>query len=94
MATSLVEGGRAVGGEDLLAGGLGDAVREGELEVLGEELLDVWAADVLGLLNLDDLEDLWKAEKRMLDNATMARMWRVHQMHWRRRNRGKDIQDE
>ena len=29
-----------------------------ELEVLDEELLDVWAADVSGLLNFDNLEDL------------------------------------
>ena len=29
-----------------------------ELEVLDEELLDVWAADIVGLLNLDNLEDL------------------------------------
>lgn len=49
-----------MGREDLLAGGLGDTVRERELEVLGEELLDVWAADVLGLLNLNNLEDLLK----------------------------------
>lgn len=48
-----------MGSEDLLAGSLGDAVRKRELEVLGEELLDVWAADVLGLLDLDNLEDLW-----------------------------------
>ena len=47
-----------MGGEDLLAGGLGDTVGKRELEVLGEELLDVGAADVLGLLDLDDLEDL------------------------------------
>ena len=32
---------------------------EGELEVLGEELLDVGAADVLGVVDLDDLEDLY-----------------------------------
>lgn len=32
---------------------------EGELEALGEELLDVWAANVIGLLNLDNLEDLY-----------------------------------
>ena len=57
-ATSLVEGGRAVSGKDLLAGSLGNAVGKRELEVLGEELLDVWAADVLGLLDLDNLEDL------------------------------------
>lgn len=31
---------------------------ERELEILDEELLDVRAADVSGLLNLDDLEDL------------------------------------
>jgi len=54
----LEEGGGAVSGEDLLAGGLGDTVRKGELEVLGEELLDVGAADILGLLDLDDLDDL------------------------------------
>lgn len=29
-----------------------------ELEVLGEELLDVGAADGVGLLDLNDLEDL------------------------------------
>jgi hypothetical protein len=34
-------------------------VRERELEVLGKELLDVWALDVLGLLEFDDLEDLF-----------------------------------
>jgi hypothetical protein len=37
---------------------LADAVGKRELEVLGEELLHVWAADVIGLLNLDDLKDL------------------------------------
>lgn len=47
-----------MGSEDLLASGLGDTVGKGELEVLGEELLDVGAADVLGLLDLDDLDDL------------------------------------
>lgn len=57
----LEEGGGAGGGEDL-AGLRGVAVRKGELEVLGEELLDVGAADVLGLLNLNDLEDVDGAE--------------------------------
>ena len=47
-----------MGREDLLAGGLGDTVGKGELEALGEELLDVGAADILGLLDLDDLDDL------------------------------------
>ena len=35
-----------------------DAVGERELEVRREQLLDVWAADVRGLLDLDDAEDL------------------------------------
>lgn len=34
-------------------------MRQRELEVLGEELLDVGAADVLGVVDLDDLEDLY-----------------------------------
>jgi hypothetical protein len=33
-------------------------VRQGELEALNEELLDVWAADVVGLLDLNNLQDL------------------------------------
>ena len=37
---------------------LGDTVGEGELELRDEELLDVWAADVITLLDLDDAEDL------------------------------------
>lgn len=45
-------------GEDLLAGLLVDAVRQRELEALDEELLDVWSANVCGLLNLNNLEDL------------------------------------
>lgn len=35
-------------------------MRKRELEVLGEELLDVWALNVIGLLELDDLEDLFE----------------------------------
>jgi hypothetical protein len=53
----LEEGSGASGGEDLAAL-RGVAVGQRELEVLGEELLDVGAADVLGLLNLNDLEDV------------------------------------
>lgn len=30
-----------------------------ELEVFGKELLDVWSLDIVGLLELDDLEDLF-----------------------------------
>lgn len=37
---------------------LADAVGEREPEVGGEELLDVWAADVLVLLDLDHTENL------------------------------------
>jgi hypothetical protein len=35
-------------------------VRKREFEVLGEELLDVWALDVLVLLEFDNLEDLFQ----------------------------------
>lgn len=48
----------AVGGEDLLGADLGDAVGQGEGQVLGEQLLDVRALDIVGLLELDDAEDL------------------------------------
>lgn len=37
---------------------LRDTVGKRELEVGGQQLLDVGAADVVGLLNLNDLEDL------------------------------------
>jgi len=58
-----------VGGEDLLAGLLVDAVGQRELEVLDEELLDVWAADVIGLLNLNDLENLDVSETRSMASS-------------------------
>jgi hypothetical protein len=35
-------------------------VRKWEGELLGDKLLHVRAAEVLSLLDLDDLEDLWK----------------------------------
>jgi hypothetical protein len=35
-------------------------VGQRELQVLGEELLDVWSADIVGLLDLNNLEDLRK----------------------------------
>ena len=40
------------------AAALDDTVREGEAQVRGQELLDVGAADVRGLLDLGDAEDL------------------------------------
>lgn len=57
-AICLVESVWAGGSEDLLAALVWSTVRQREAEVLGGELLDVWAADVIGLLDLDDLEDL------------------------------------
>ena len=49
---------------------LGDAVGERELEVLGDELADVGALDVLGLLELDNAEDLIRGlEKACLEVA-------------------------
>lgn len=54
----LCESGRTLVGKDLLAGLGGDTVREREFQVLGEELLDVRAADALVVLDLDDAEDL------------------------------------
>ena len=39
-------------------GSLGYTVREREFEVFGEELLDVWALDVVGLLELNYFENL------------------------------------
>lgn len=53
-----VESGWSFCGEDLGAGCLGDAVRKREFEVLGKELLDVWALDIFGLLDLNNLENL------------------------------------
>jgi len=37
-------------------------VREREFQTLGDELLKVWAPDICGLLNLDDLEDMDRPE--------------------------------
>lgn len=67
-AIRLVEGGWTLGGEDSGTGSLGDAVWEWELEVLGKELLDVWALDVLSLLELDDLEDLYYVLEEVLQD--------------------------
>lgn len=41
-------------------------MRERELEALAEQLFDVWAADALGLVNLDDLEDLFADSQHSL----------------------------
>lgn len=52
----LVEGRGAVGGVG--ASSPGAAVRQREAELGGDELLEVWTADVRGLLDLSDLQDL------------------------------------
>lgn len=58
-----------MGSEDLLARLLVDAVGQRELEVLGEELLDVWSAEIIGLLDLNDLEDLNGPEARSVTGS-------------------------
>ena len=55
--TSLCESAGSGGREDFLA--LGCAVGQREFEVLGDQLLDVGAADSLGVGNLNNLEDLF-----------------------------------
>lgn len=62
-ALHLCKGRRPRVGEELLASRLDGTVGQGELEVLGEELLDVGAADALGVVNLDDLEDLFGEDR-------------------------------
>jgi hypothetical protein len=54
-----VEGWWSLANEELGASCLGDAVRKREFEVLGEELLDIGALDVVGLLEFNNLEDLF-----------------------------------
>lgn len=44
--------------EDLLASLLVDPVGQRELELLDKELLHVWAANVVGLLDFNNLENL------------------------------------
>lgn len=56
--TNLCECGGTGGAEDLLVADTGDTVGERERETLGDELLDVRALDVFGLLNLDNAENL------------------------------------
>jgi len=58
ITNSLGESSRAPGAPEFLSAGLGHAVREREAEALGDQLLDVGALDVLGLLDLNDTENL------------------------------------
>ena len=57
-SAALRERGRPGGAEDLLVADPGRTVGQREGEVLAEELLDVGSLDVIGLLDLDDTEDL------------------------------------
>lgn len=60
-------------------------MRKRELEVLGGELLDVRPADVVGLLNLDDLEDLLKnVSINRTELSNIALTWMVlKRARWR-----------
>lgn len=86
-AIHLVESVRASGGEDLLATLRWCAVGQRELEVLGGELLDVGSPDVVGLLNLDDLEDLFGQELvscMFADLGMVSHTWMVlKRARWR-----------
>jgi hypothetical protein len=55
---TLSESTRTLGAEHLRSVLLGDTVGEGEGQVLADELPDVGALDILGLLELDNAEDL------------------------------------
>lgn len=60
---------------------------KGELEVLGDELLDVGALDVLGLLQLNDAEDLdfmLVGRSPTKDSPTVRRTWMdLKRARWR-----------
>jgi len=58
----LVEGAWPLGGKDLAADTGGETVGKRELEFWGEELLDVWALDIVGLLDHGDPEDVNRSE--------------------------------
>ena len=77
--TNLGESRWAGGGEDLLLADLGDTVGQRESEVLGEELLDVRALDIIGLLELNNAENLDSllATCRLCrsQRAKLARVW-------------------
>jgi len=51
-----------VSGEDLLAGSAGRAMGERELEILGYELLNIWTADICGLLNFGNFQNVDRPE--------------------------------
>lgn len=78
MKTPLRERGWSGSAEDLLVADLGLAVRQREGQVLAEELLDVGALDIIGLLELDDTEDLHVGlvkSRGLVGRAVGSRTW-------------------
>lgn len=69
----LCECGRSGSTEDLLGADAGDTVREREAQALGGELADVGALDVLGLLELNDAEDLVMVSTQTLGSFPIER---------------------
>lgn len=77
-ANPLIERRRPLRNKQLLSQTLGNTVRKRELEVLGEELLDVWSLDVVGLFNLDDLEDLYNTFSSVLNTIDEMGFYQYH----------------
>uniref|UniRef100_A0A1Y1LIB6 Uncharacterized protein n=1 Tax=Photinus pyralis TaxID=7054 RepID=A0A1Y1LIB6_PHOPY len=59
---TLSEGGRSLCAEHLCVASLGNTMRQGEAQALLEELLDVRALDVFGLLDLNNAKDVDRPE--------------------------------
>ena len=49
---------RSMSSKDVLGGTFRDTVRKREFEVLGKELFEIGALDIIGLFELNDFEDL------------------------------------
>lgn len=85
--TFLSESGWSLRAEQLLGAGLGDAVGERELQVLGNQLLDVGALDVGGLLDLNNTEDLGKLsiikERHIYQNCFRHTWMDLKRARWR-----------
>lgn len=84
-----MEGAGPLGNEHLLCRALRHAVRQRELQVLGDELLDVRTADIGSLLEFDNLEDLVVAKNgcQLIGAGRGARkmerqVWVVGRVYW------------
>ena len=73
----LVERRRSLRSKHLLVRLRRVAVGKREFEVLGEQLLDVWPADVVCLLNLHDFQDLEAELACQLCNS--LRWWNIRE---------------